>query len=909
MALKKEEFEALIERESLADFIWIKSWKDIKNTNIGLFEMENDRWGCIFQIQPSMYAGNGPETESKLANFYNSIDIPAKSSVQFASFASRNLTGFMDMYKHTHSGMPNIDSREALNELRDNSLNWIKKHSNENIFSQGNDLRLRNFVNLVAITIPKEKSRGLDFTEAEIISYFAKIEQTLIDFRPSKFTSREWVILMREILVPDNPLWYPPEDNFNMLNYQVVNNNSILTLEDNCMGIGSMIQKKEYIELLESQNLKFDYEEEDLEKEGFFKKLFKRNKKKTDLKAYTKWKAKTFSTKMFPHTVEMREIPLKFFDYMGQKISPNIPCPFFLSLIVYFEDREGMKKDVLDKAKWDMWQTDNMGSAIRFFPEIRDRAEEAAAVHEMIHEGRMPMYASWSCTIMDNNESNVNKYSENLRNAFLASNWILQEEVLIPHWVFLYHLPLNFEPYVLKDLAKRMNTLFSSNCASITPLVTGESGYGDPVLIYTDRSGQIAGCDIFSSNTNYNFLIIGEPGSGKSYFMVDFFKNYLMTGAKIRVIDVGRSYKEFCQVIGGQYIEFTEESSMCLNFFTNIQLNKEGGIHEDEMQTIVPLIGLMAMQAVDSDKPNDIKIPVIKSRISEAVIRAFKLRQRNAGMQDVSDALEQIALEQKNETGQYDQLLADLIVALYPFSNPEGEYYKYFNGNNNLQFNSDFVIIELEEIDNKALLKSVVLAAISHIINTEFFLSNDRKQKKILAIDEAWSIMDNLTVMKFIETVARRIRKYNGGLGIITQDINDFQKNGATKAIFGTAAWKMFLQQSPDSIAAASSSQDMNFSNTVVALLNTIKSRPPFYSEILIKENSGGFFVGRLITDKSSHWIYTNKPSDMEEVYKVMKDFNVTQLEAKLIIGKAVSNNISYNEEYSNRLSAGKISG
>ena len=57
MAFKKEEFKAMIEREGVADFIWARSWKDIPGTQIGLYEMSNDRWGCVFQIYPQVYSG------------------------------------------------------------------------------------------------------------------------------------------------------------------------------------------------------------------------------------------------------------------------------------------------------------------------------------------------------------------------------------------------------------------------------------------------------------------------------------------------------------------------------------------------------------------------------------------------------------------------------------------------------------------------------------------------------------------------------------------------------------------------------------------------------------------------------------------------------------------------------------
>lgn len=907
-ALKKNEFEAFIEREGVMDFIWVKSWKDITGSEIGLFEMANDRWGCVFQIFPSVYAGQ--EAEKRLSNFYNSIDIPDKSSIQFFTFASRNLAAFMDMYSELHSKPSEVESKEALKEIKNNRVEWIKRYSNENIFSKGNDLRLRNFVNLVCITIPKEKKRGIDFSEAELISYFSRIQQSLSEFNPKKFTRRSYVALLREILIPDNPLWFPPDDDKNEINFQVANNDTILKLEDNAMGIGTLITEEKNNELLAKQNLQNNEQQKEEENEtGFFQKLFSLKKKKKTKKdiAYTQWKIKTLTTKMFPHSLSLAETASKFYDYLGEKMSPTVPCPFILSNIVYFENRDKLKREVGEKIQWNMWQTQSLGQAAKYFPEIVERSQEAEGINMLLHNGNTPMYSSWSCSIMDSNITNVSKYTETLKNEFMRSNWILQEENLIPHWIFLYHLPLNFEPYVLKDLAKRMNTLFSSNCAAITPMVTGDRGYGEPILIYVDRGGQLSGVDIFSSDTNYNFIVIGSSGSGKSYSMADFFSNYLMNGSKIRVIDVGRSYLELCKAIGGQYIEFTKEASMCLNFFTNIQVNEKGDIHEDELQTIVPLIGLMAMQAIDADEADNIEIPVIKGAISQALTRAFKARQRNAGMQDVLESLEQIALERKNDTGENDQLILNLINALYPFGHVDGEYYQYFNGDNNLKFKSDFVVLELEELDSKSHLKSVVLASIAHTINTEFFLG-DRSQKKILAIDEAWSIMDNKIVIKFLETMARRIRKYNGASGIITQTIADFYKNKATRAIFDSSSWKFFLQQSKESIQAASGNGELVLDNVLMTLLETVKSKPPYYSEVLVKQDSGAFFVGRLITDPVSHWIYTNHPKDMQIINEIIKKYNVSSLDARLIKGYSIKNSSSYEEEYVIRLNSGTLS-
>jgi conjugal transfer ATP-binding protein TraC len=176
-----------------------------------------------------------------------------------------------------------------------------------------------------------------------------------------------------------------------------------------------------------------------------------------------------------------------------------------------------------------------------------------------------------------------------------------------------------------------------------------------------------------------------------------------------------------------------------------------------------------------------------------------------------------------------------------------------------------------------------------------------------LAIDEAWSIMDNKIVVRFLETMARRVRKYNGASGIITQTIGDFYKNKATRAIFDSSAWKLFLQQSKESIQAASNKGELTLDEGLLALLQTVKTKTPYFSEILVKQDSGAYFIGRLITDPVAHWIYTNHPKDMQIIYSIMEKFGISKLDAKLIKGYSTKNKSPIEEEYKIRLSNGKL--
>jgi type-IV secretion system protein TraC len=917
----KDAFQGFIEREGVVDFLMPRSAEDIEGTEITLYELANDRYGVIFQIFPPFYGMDA--TEKKLESLYK-IPLPEHSSLQFFTFASRNIELFKKIFTYVHRSPSETLNTQVLSEMAENRVKWFQKHTTKSIFEkQGLDVRIRNYINIVTATIPRYDKDGFEVPKSEIIDTFSKLVSSLGDFMPRKFPQEEYVSLMREILVPDAQDWNVHKDRHTVLNSQCADSDSILTIEEetSTLGLGKSISKEDFREKLKKDysNTSLDdtptNSDKDKKKSGILSSIknifFPEKAEKVDIldsrEGFTKYHAKVLTTKLYPPTLNLFTMLNMFVDMYGHSIETEIPSNYFASLVIYFGDREREKERVSQETQWNLWQTQSLGGAARYFPAIRDRAQESEAINEMLNQNNIPMRAMWSLCIIDSNIVKVQKYSEKIKKKFSERKWDLQEEKIIPHWVFLYSLPLQFEDIILNH-SKRFNTLFTANLAAITPIMTGDKGYGNPILNYIDRAGQVVGIDIFNSPTNYNFLVVGTSGSGKSYTMANFFNNYLQAGAKIRVIDVGRSYLHLCKLIGGKYIEFTEESNICLNFFTDIKVNQvTRTIENDEMDLIVPLIGLMAMQDLDPDTGGDsLDKSVLSGLISRAVNMAFAERERNAGMRDVLLALEKMESEIRQENIQPDPLLSKLITALYPYGHPDGEYFKYFNGRNNLNFtDNDFVVLELEELEKNKRLKPVVLAAVSKIIANEFFLG-DRNQKKIIAIDEAWSLMDNKVILGFLEAMARRVRKYNGSSGIITQGIGDFFKNDATMAIFNSTANKIFLKQDSDSIEAAQKSGKLNFNPGIIKLMKTVDAKLPLFSEALIMQGES-FVIVRNITDKSSHWIYTNNPNDVAKIEETKQRLGVSEIDARLIIGSAEENEITLQEEYENRLKEGTL--
>src|SRR5690606_27878835 len=120
-----------------------------------------------------------------------------------------------------------------------------------------------------------------------------------------------------------------------------------------------------------------------------------------------------------------------------------------------------------------------------------------------------------------------------------------------------------------------------------------------------------------------------------------------------------------------------------------------------------------------------------------------------------------------------------LAAALEPYTR-HGIYASYFEGEANIAFTKNLVVLELEELKSKKNLQSVVMQLVMYRITQEMYL--DRSLKKLVIIDEAWDLMGQGASASFIEAGYRRARKYGGAFGTITQSVEDYYKTDATRA-------------------------------------------------------------------------------------------------------------------------------
>ena len=437
------------------------------------------------------------------------------------------------------------------------------------------------------------------------------------------------------------------------------------------------------------------------------------------------------------------------------------------------------------------------------------------------------------------------------------------EENFISLPVFVASFPMQYSPASdppNKGLQRAW--LMSSLNAACMVHIQGDwqgTGPSNGGLLLVSRSGQLATFDLLQTSINYNFIVVATSGAGKSFLTNEIVNDFLSKGGIARLIDVGRSYARFCELMGGENIIFQPDAPMSLNPFSDV-------ITDQDLSELMPmlkdLIRLMAYPNQSEDQTPAYEYQLIEKAISES----WAKHGRDCELANVHEWLTAFSKQNSSSLMAPEHSAANRIaLQLEPFSH--GRYRKWFTGKRTVKFTKALVVVELEELKQDPALQAVVLQLMMFQITKEMYLS-ERSIPKLFAVDEAWDLLGGVGTGRFIETAFKRMRKYNGIAGVITQSFEDFEKSAAAKAAIENAAWQFILYQRPDSITHAIDKKRITADANTIELIRSVKSGPGF-SEVFIRgENASGLY--RFVTDRHSYYMFTSKASDINKMNDLM---------------------------------------
>lgn len=510
---------------------------------------------------------------------------------------------------------------------------------------------------------------------------------------------------------------------------------------------------------------------------------------------------------------------------------------FLLTATLHFPAPESTRSRLETKRQWAVNQA--YGPMLKFVPLLAAKKRGFDLLFEAFQEGDRPVRANLTLTLFSPDEEQAISAVSNARTYFKELGFELMEDRFFCLPVFLNALPMGADREAMQDLF-RFKTMATRHVIPLLPLFADWKGTGTPIINLLSRNGQLMNVSLYDSGSNYNCCVAAQSGSGKSFLVNEIISSYLSEGGQCWVIDVGRSYEKLCEVYNGEFLQFGRDSAIGLNPFE---------IVEDYEEEADVLVGLLAAMAAPTQRLTDYQMASLKRQVREL----WEHKGRAMRVDDVAAALK----------AHDDRRLRDVGEQLYPFT-ARGEYGRFFHGHNTIRLQNRFTVLELEELKGRKHLQQVVLLQLIYQIQQEMYLG-ERDRRKIVFIDEAWDLLTQGDVGKFIETGYRRFRKYGGAAVTVTQSVNDLYESPTGKAIAENSANMYLLGQKAETINALKKEGRLPLNDGGYEYLKTVHTVTDVYSEIFfITERGSG--IGRLMVDPFHKLLYSSKAEDVSAI-------------------------------------------
>ena len=523
----------------------------------------------------------------------------------------------------------------------------------------------------------------------------------------------------------------------------------------------------------------------------------------------------------------------------------------------------------------------------RFIPEMKKSAIEWQFVNEKINSGQKILKGIYQILVFAP-EAKINEAEQTLKSIYKACGWTIVRDKYLQLPSFLTVLPFSLSEGYFDDLEKlgKTKTMVSWTAANLAPIQGEWKGMKSPCMMLYGRRGQVFFWDPFANDEgNFNAIVVGKSGSGKSVLMQDLVTSTRGKNGIVYVIDDGRSFMNSCRLQSGEFIEFSDkaEDEIIINPFSVI--NPETMKKSPEYKTeVIRLITAIICQMCEGDptKKDAKKLDQIQNRLIEKAVS--EIWDKNGTNSSITTVMDYFIDHQ-------DQRARDLATLMEPFTK-KGVFGRFFEGKSNISLSNHFMVFETAELKNKKELQSIVVMFLMFLISENMYFG-DRKHQITLVIDEAWDLLHGEGSSIFIEGLARRARKYGGNLILGTQSVNDFYKTPATIAAFENSDWVILLSQKKESIDMLASTKKISMDNdpALKEALTSLKKVEGQYSEAVIY-GPKGWAIARLILDKYSLSLYSSKADDWAKINKLkLEGFKLEEALAVLAEEKSQNKN------------------
>ena len=465
--------------------------------------------------------------------------------------------------------------------------------------------------------------------------------------------------------------------------------------------------------------------------------------------------------------------------------------------------------------------------------DLTQKRLEAEELRDQIAAGFNKLFeASVISTLFAYNLDDLDRYTKMLSSDMskslvgIKNAWGLQEEA------FKSNLPL------MDNKIGKTHTFDRNSMGTVFPFTTSEVGHDTGVpLGFNKQTGTPVLFDNFhSSLTNYNMVIFAKSGAGKSVTMKTLIsRSSVLMGIESLALDAEGEYTVVAEALGGINIIISPTSNTIINIFdleTEVVKDEITGKEksvvniENKVEDVTQALVTMAKGSTKSEEVNELTKQIIAEIIYEeyaalginsnpnslyeedesSYIRGSVVAKKKKQMPTIGSwyrRLQKKAEENKNRN--YEFHYSYLLKVMKQYVKEYDGQMAYFDGQSTFELleGAPFINIDISQLEERfarPLAQQILLSWIWEKYVKKNSEDRKRARKKRVLVDEAWMLLPYPEAVDFLNKMARRARKRNVSLAIISQRFQDFYEKPEAQAVLTSSDTKLFLAQDKSEI-------------------------------------------------------------------------------------------------------------
>ena len=407
----------------------------------------------------------------------------------------------------------------------------------------------------------------------------------------------------------------------------------------------------------------------------------------------------------------------------------------------------------------------------------------------------------------------------------IKSAWGMQEEA------FKSNLPL------MEDKIKKTHTFDRRSMGTVFPFTTSEVGHstGVPLGINKQTGVPILFDNFHSSLTNYNMVIFAKSGAGKSVTMKTLIsRSAVLMGVQSLALDAEGEYSIVAESLGGINVVISPTSKTVINIFdieTEIVKDEITGREkvvlnvENKVEDVTQALLTMAKGSTRSEEVNELTKQIIAESVAEEYaahginsdpnslfeaangeLGSNMLGRKRKDMPTIGSWYRRIQKKaDDNKNPDYNFHYSYLLKVMKQYIREYDGQMAYFDGQSTFDLleGTLFINLDISQLEEKfarPLAQQILLEWIWEKYVKKNSEDRTKAAKKRVLVDEAWMLLPFPEAVDFLNTMARRARKRNVSLAIISQRFQDFYEKPEAQAVLTSSDTKLFLAQDKSEI-------------------------------------------------------------------------------------------------------------